>query len=288
MDESPETGGTVHPNSLVVVAKGQITGYKKEGHKKLKAGSIDVLNCYYALGDENKNFQRRCYSMVEKDFSHIVLVHYLELTVNLKSSLELINRTGTAKCFLETWIESIEDQSLSSSHPDTVDKFLSDSVVRGPDFKEHSQIRAESKGRMENFSCVKKTEGEIPHSQVTEKIMPNSEIDGSLSSGSCPNNCLEDTCLNSAQPLERENALSAIPGIDLAPTQSDKGKSDNDAEATDYWLESIIFELLKDDSESCPCSESMEDQSLSSSSHLNNASFDRGLDFKEHSQICAE
>ncbi|GKV13004.1 hypothetical protein SLEP1_g24083 [Rubroshorea leprosula] len=49
----------------------------KEGHKKLKAGSIDVLHCYYALGEENKKFQRRCYSMLQKDFSHIVLVHYL-------------------------------------------------------------------------------------------------------------------------------------------------------------------------------------------------------------------
>ncbi|GKV44679.1 hypothetical protein SLEP1_g51840 [Rubroshorea leprosula] len=59
----------------------------KEGHKKCKAGSIDVLHCYYALGEENKNFQRRCYSMLEKDFSHIVLVHYLELTPSSEMNL---------------------------------------------------------------------------------------------------------------------------------------------------------------------------------------------------------
>ncbi|GKV44678.1 hypothetical protein SLEP1_g51840 [Rubroshorea leprosula] len=61
----------------------------KEGHKKCKAGSIDVLHCYYALGEENKNFQRRCYSMLEKDFSHIVLVHYLELTDHANIWLEI-------------------------------------------------------------------------------------------------------------------------------------------------------------------------------------------------------
>ncbi|CAG7908429.1 unnamed protein product [Brassica rapa] len=35
----------------------------KEAHEKLKVGSIDVLHCYYAHGEDNENFQRRCYSM---------------------------------------------------------------------------------------------------------------------------------------------------------------------------------------------------------------------------------
>ncbi|GKV49820.1 hypothetical protein SLEP1_g56551 [Rubroshorea leprosula] len=105
---------------------------------------------------------------------------------------------------------------------------------------------------MEDFSCVKKTEGEIPHSQVPEKIVPNFEIDSSSSSGSRPNICLEpsentDRYLDGAQPLEREYAQPAIPGTDLAPTQSDEGKSDNHAEAPVYSLASIE-ELLEDDS----------------------------------------
>ncbi|XP_062211443.1 calmodulin-binding transcription activator 3-like isoform X2 [Phragmites australis] len=51
----------------------------KEAHEKLKAGSIDVLHCYYARGEENENFQRRTYWLLEEDFTHIVLVHYLEV-----------------------------------------------------------------------------------------------------------------------------------------------------------------------------------------------------------------
>ncbi|CAN6306417.1 unnamed protein product, partial [Urochloa humidicola] len=51
----------------------------KEAHEKLKSGSIDVLHCYYAHGEENENFQRRTYWLLEEDFTHIVLVHYLEV-----------------------------------------------------------------------------------------------------------------------------------------------------------------------------------------------------------------
>nr|GMD58361.1 calmodulin-binding transcription activator 3-like isoform X1 [Ipomoea batatas] len=53
----------------------------KEAHERLKAGSIDVLHCYYAHGEENENFQRRSYWMLEEEMSHIVLVHYREVKV---------------------------------------------------------------------------------------------------------------------------------------------------------------------------------------------------------------
>ncbi|KAF7803721.1 Calmodulin-binding transcription activator 2 [Senna tora] len=51
----------------------------KEAHEKLKVGSIDVLHCYYAHGEENENFQRRSYWLLEQDMMHIVFVHYLEV-----------------------------------------------------------------------------------------------------------------------------------------------------------------------------------------------------------------
>uniref|UniRef100_A0A1J3ENQ0 Calmodulin-binding transcription activator 2 n=2 Tax=Noccaea caerulescens TaxID=107243 RepID=A0A1J3ENQ0_NOCCA len=58
----------------------------KEAHEKLKVGSIDVLHCYYAHGEDNENFQRRCYWMLEHDLMHIVFVHYLEVKGNRMSS----------------------------------------------------------------------------------------------------------------------------------------------------------------------------------------------------------
>ncbi|XP_073159520.1 calmodulin-binding transcription activator 2-like isoform X2 [Henckelia pumila] len=51
----------------------------KEAHEKLKVGSIDMLHCYYAHGEDNENFQRRSYWLLEPDLMHIVFVHYLEV-----------------------------------------------------------------------------------------------------------------------------------------------------------------------------------------------------------------
>ncbi|KAJ0260484.1 Calmodulin-binding transcription activator 3 [Hirschfeldia incana] len=51
----------------------------KEAHERLKAGSVDVLHCYYAHGQDNENFQRRSYWMLQEELSHIVFVHYLEV-----------------------------------------------------------------------------------------------------------------------------------------------------------------------------------------------------------------
>ncbi|CAL4921216.1 unnamed protein product [Urochloa decumbens] len=58
----------------------------KEAHERLKSGSVDVLHCYYAHGEENENLQRRSYWMLEEDFMHIVLVHYLEVKGGKSSS----------------------------------------------------------------------------------------------------------------------------------------------------------------------------------------------------------
>ncbi|OAY46616.2 hypothetical protein MANES_06G012800v8 [Manihot esculenta] len=58
----------------------------KEAHEKLKVGSVDVLHCYYAHGEDNENFQRRSYWMLEQELMHIVFVHYLEVKGNRTNS----------------------------------------------------------------------------------------------------------------------------------------------------------------------------------------------------------
>ncbi|XP_042440998.1 calmodulin-binding transcription activator 2-like isoform X3 [Zingiber officinale] len=57
----------------------------KEAHERLKVGSVDMLHCYYAHGEENEKFQRRSYWMLEDDLMHIVLVHYREVKVDRPS-----------------------------------------------------------------------------------------------------------------------------------------------------------------------------------------------------------
>lgn len=76
----------------------------REAHERLKAGSIDVLHCYYAHGEDNENFQRRSYWMLEEQYEHIVLVHYREIkegnkaghmrSINTERSLQMVNSGG--------------------------------------------------------------------------------------------------------------------------------------------------------------------------------------------------
>ncbi|XP_022739610.1 calmodulin-binding transcription activator 3-like isoform X5 [Durio zibethinus] len=60
----------------------------KETHERLKAGRIDLLHCYYAPGEENENFQRCSYWMLEEDLSHVVFVHYREVKLDMIVSLQ--------------------------------------------------------------------------------------------------------------------------------------------------------------------------------------------------------
>lgn len=62
----------------------------REAHERLKAGSVEVLHCYYAHGEENENFQRRSYWMLDTN-EHIVLVHYREVKEGSRSGLRSPN-----------------------------------------------------------------------------------------------------------------------------------------------------------------------------------------------------
>nr|KYP49260.1 Calmodulin-binding transcription activator 3 [Cajanus cajan] len=122
----------------------------REAHERLKAGSVDVLHCYYAHGEENENFQRRTYWMLEEDLSHIVLVHYRQV-----------------------------------------------------------------KGTKANSTCAKENEESLPYAQQTDKIMPKTEVDTSLSSTLRPHSYQVpsqtiDTSMNSSQASEYEEAESAF------------------------------------------------------------------------------
>lgn len=57
-----------------------------EAHERLKVGNVEALNCYYAHGEENPNFQRRSYWMLDPAYEHIVLVHYRDVIEGKQSS----------------------------------------------------------------------------------------------------------------------------------------------------------------------------------------------------------
>lgn len=57
-----------------------------EAHERLKVGNIEALNCYYAHGGQNPNFQRRSFWMLDPSYEHIVLVHYRDISEGKPSS----------------------------------------------------------------------------------------------------------------------------------------------------------------------------------------------------------
>lgn len=60
-----------------------------EAHERVKVGKTEALNCYYAHGEQNPNFQRRSYWMLDPLYEHIVLVHYRDVSLS-KVDLEWI------------------------------------------------------------------------------------------------------------------------------------------------------------------------------------------------------
>lgn len=86
----------------------------KEAHERLKAGSVYVLQCYYAHGEENENFQRRTYWMLEEDLSHIVLVHYLEVQSS-RANFNRIQGTDEAALFSRESEETTSHSGMDAS-----------------------------------------------------------------------------------------------------------------------------------------------------------------------------
>ncbi|KAF5190300.1 Calmodulin-binding transcription activator [Thalictrum thalictroides] len=85
----------------------------REAHERLKAGSIDVLHCYYAHGEDNESFQRRSYWMLEEDYMHIVLVHYREVQGN---KTNISRNRDTEEVVLSSQIDSPVSSSFVSNN----------------------------------------------------------------------------------------------------------------------------------------------------------------------------
>ncbi|KAK9090094.1 hypothetical protein Sjap_023271 [Stephania japonica] len=85
-----------------------------EGHERLKVGNSEALNCYYAHGEENPNFQRRSYWMLDLAYEHIVLVHYREITEG-RHDADAASLPGYSSLTLSTSISSGGNQSSVSA-----------------------------------------------------------------------------------------------------------------------------------------------------------------------------
>ncbi|KAK9949580.1 hypothetical protein M0R45_005097 [Rubus argutus] len=112
-----------------------------EGNEKLKVGGANVLHCYYTRGEENENFHRRSYRMLEKvssDLSHIVLVHYLEVkrTKEYRNTVESENEVDNSSVPLQVHLDSYTPgPSLSHDLLFSIDDFAPDWAYEDSEIK---------------------------------------------------------------------------------------------------------------------------------------------------------
>ncbi|XP_038700970.1 calmodulin-binding transcription activator 5-like isoform X2 [Tripterygium wilfordii] len=67
----------------------------KEAHEHLKVGNEERIHVYYARGEDNPSFSRRCYWLLDKSLEHIVLVHYRDQEL-LGSPVTPVNSNSTS------------------------------------------------------------------------------------------------------------------------------------------------------------------------------------------------
>ncbi|KAJ0039513.1 hypothetical protein Pint_26562 [Pistacia integerrima] len=83
--------------SFFAIKKDMMRDFKKDGHnwtkkkdgklvqasyERLKVGNVEMLQCIYVHGQDNGNFQRRIYWMLDQEPLDIALFHYLEVKVS--------------------------------------------------------------------------------------------------------------------------------------------------------------------------------------------------------------
>ncbi|KAF3785364.1 Calmodulin-binding transcription activator 4 [Nymphaea thermarum] len=84
-----------------------------EAHERLKVGNVDALNCYYAHGEDNPNFQRRSYWMLDGAYEHIVLVHYREVS-------EVRTSSGSISSMVSEVSSTFNSHNTSFSSPQSL------------------------------------------------------------------------------------------------------------------------------------------------------------------------
>ncbi|KAL8218834.1 hypothetical protein R6Q57_022207 [Mikania cordata] len=141
-----------------------------EAHERLKVGNVEALNCYYAHGEVNPNFQRRSYWMLDSGMDHIVLVHYRDITMSGHSPGS-ISTSPTSSSTL------IQGSNLYASQ-------FTQSFGTFNHFREPYENSSSPSSIEFSSDVITKSNGTSPLSctQVTEEIggSPNFEIDQAL------------------------------------------------------------------------------------------------------------
>ncbi|WCJ38782.1 Calmodulin-binding transcription activator 4 [Euphorbia peplus] len=135
-----------------------------EAHERLKVGNVEALNCYYAHGEENPNFQRRSYWMLDPAHEHIVLVHYRDISdgkstsgsaAHLSPGSSSFFSPGQTSCSSQnrdstSLISDLRDPYLNSSSPSSIE--VSSQVVRkGNGLEITGEVNGSEKAEVSQF-----------------------------------------------------------------------------------------------------------------------------------------
>ncbi|GMP57037.1 hypothetical protein CsSME_00021291 [Camellia sinensis var. sinensis] len=83
----------------------------KEAHEHLKVGNEEKIHVYYAHGEDNSTFVRRCYWLLDKTLEHIVLVHYRETQEGSPATPVNSNSRSALSDQSASWLLSEESDS---------------------------------------------------------------------------------------------------------------------------------------------------------------------------------
>ncbi|KAH7423438.1 hypothetical protein KP509_12G055700 [Ceratopteris richardii] len=153
----------------------------REAHEKLKVGNKDAIHCYYAHGEDNPNFQRRSYWLLEGGLDNIVLVHYREVS-EVVSSSSSGNRSESVDQTIQRNPEHIHMQMPSTNMEYDTSEYYTPTMVSSP-----SEVVSTSYNSVEGIIEVDSGDeivdkqglvGRIPQSYQHALTIPDLEING--------------------------------------------------------------------------------------------------------------
>mmetsp|Transcript_2817 Transcript_2817/g.5271 ORF Transcript_2817/g.5271 Transcript_2817/m.5271 type:complete len:1427 (-) Transcript_2817:3-4283(-) len=92
----------------------------RETHEKLKVGTVDLLNCYYAHAEHSVWFQRRSYWLLDDKDGEVVLVHYLQVPQGTGSARILGSASGSVSVSSEKPSETTQLQARGQPEPTNI------------------------------------------------------------------------------------------------------------------------------------------------------------------------
>ncbi|XP_061344790.1 calmodulin-binding transcription activator 5-like [Gastrolobium bilobum] len=247
----------------------------KEAHEHLKVGTEERVHVYYAHGQDNPSFVRRCYWLLDKTLEHIVLVHYRETQELQGSPVTPVNSNSSSASNQTTpWILSEDlDTGTNSAYADG----LNNLTVKSHDLRLHeiNTLEWDELVALNDNTSTIPNGGNVPCLDQQNQSLLNDSFGNVASNTSAEIPSFD----NLTQPISgsysvpysspesvglQRNCPISLGGVDSLDTLVNEGLQSQDTFG--MWIDNIISDT--------PCSidESALKPSISSSIHEPNSS----------------